>query len=98
METMPNGAGERPELYDVPRDLADESESELAEKDLQAEPSIENVTKREEPQRIIVPFSEEDIQDLMHGEELCWVFALNDGSGKQVELLLRKETEEDYMV
>jgi len=56
-------------------------------------------TKVEEPtQKIIVPFTEEDIQDLMNGQELNWVFALNDGSDKHVELLLRKETEEDYMV
>ena len=76
METMPNGAGERPELYDVPRDLADESESELAQKDLEAETE----------ETVVVYFTEEDVQDLMRGEEMTWRFTLK--NGKEIELLL----------
>jgi hypothetical protein len=44
-------------------------------------------------QRIVVPFGESDLQDLMDGEELLWVFKLN--GGEHVELLLRQETQED---
>ena len=73
---MPNGAGERPEIYDVPRDLADESESELAQKDLEAETT----------ETVVVYFTEGDVQDLMRGEEMTWRFTLK--NGKEIELLL----------
>jgi len=80
IEQMPNGAGENPELYDVPRDLADESESELANKDLD-----------DELEKVIVHFTEGDLQDLMNGEDMNWVFHLKDG--RMIDLFLTTSDE-----
>jgi hypothetical protein len=55
-----------------------------------------NMNEGVESEKIIVAFSELDLQELMNGEEMVWRFPLADG--KEVELLLRKEIEEDMIV
>lgn len=44
--------------------------------------------------RIIVPFTEQELQELANGEELTFLYATK--GGEEVELILRLETPEDY--
>ena len=76
-----NGAGFDPSIEDVPTNLGDR------------DPRMNEGIPAE---KIIVAFSESDLQELMNGDEMTWRFPLEEG--REVELLLRLEREEDMVV
>jgi len=44
-------------------------------------------------QKIVVPMSEQDLEDLQNGEEFNWTFPTE--SGEEIDILIRPENEED---
>lgn len=48
--------------------------------------------QKENP-KLIIPFSEGDLQDLINGEEFRWTFTTD--KGQDIDVLLRSETQDD---
>lgn len=44
-------------------------------------------------QKLVIPFSDEDIWELQNGEEFDWTFTTNEG--EDIDILIRKEVDED---
>ena len=89
-EGFPNGAGERPEIYDVPRDLGDVQPTPDDEP-IEMGSGSEVIHDHSAFDTVVVHFTEGDLQDLMNGEEMTWGFTLKDG--KRIELLLTTSDE-----
>lgn len=58
---------------------------------------VDKKTKKEEKKnpKMVIFFSESDLQDLINGEEFRWTFTTD--QGQDIDVLLRPDNEHDYI-